>query len=81
MGDKEYHTEQIKYLIELLRLSWLTLVAVGGGTASLLLGEITGKRAILAGTGAVVTLILVIVGGFLNRRIRRHLTHLKELTP
>lgn len=81
MVDKGYHTEQIKYLIELLRLSWLTLIAVGSGTASLLLGDLTGTRALLAATGAVVTLLSVLVGGFLNKRIRWHLAQLKEIVP
>jgi hypothetical protein len=81
MADKEFHTEQIKYLIELLRLSWLTLIAVGGGTAGLLLSDLTGTRAILAVTGVTVTVVLVLIGGLLNRRIRKHLARLKEIAP
>lgn len=37
--NKDSLAEESKWLIELLRLLWVTLLAVGGGTAGLILGE------------------------------------------
>jgi hypothetical protein len=39
--------EQLKYETELLRLSWVTAIAIEGGNASLIVGDITLVRAIL----------------------------------
>jgi len=39
MAEKESLTEESKWLIELFRLLWVTLLAIGGGTAGLILGE------------------------------------------
>lgn len=44
MAAKERLSEDIKYGIELLRLIWLSLIAVGSGTIGLLLGELTTRR-------------------------------------
>ena len=41
----EQQKEQLKYETELVRLAWVTAVVVGGGNASLLLGDITLVRA------------------------------------
>jgi hypothetical protein len=79
MADKEHYTEQIKYLTELLRLTWLTVVATIGGSVSILLGGITTIRFILAGTGFLVTLGLVIIGWRLNRQIRAFIMRVKEV--
>jgi hypothetical protein len=37
MADKDSLTEESKWLIELLRLLWVTLLAIGGGTVGLIL--------------------------------------------
>ena len=70
--------EQIKYETEVLRLTWVTVLALGGGTASLLLSELTGRRLILAGAGVVSILVLIVTGWRLDRKIRRLVAQLKE---
>ena len=74
----EQKKEQLKYETELLRLYWLTAVAIGGGNASLILGGVTGLRAILL----VVGLLLIVVFGSMcvrqDRTIRRLLQELGE---
>jgi len=79
MADKEHYTEQIKYLTELLRLTWLTVVATIGGSVSILLGGVTTIRFILAGTGFLVTLGLLVIGWRLNHQIRALIVHLREV--
>jgi hypothetical protein len=44
MAKKERLTEDLKYLTEVLRLTWLTLLAVGGGTVGLVLGELVLRQ-------------------------------------
>jgi len=70
--------EQIKYETELLRLYWVTAVAIGGGNASLILGGVTGIRAVLL----VVGLLLIVILGSMcvrqGRTIRRLLRELGE---
>jgi hypothetical protein len=41
MAEQEYLTERIKYFGDLLKLAFILLVAIGGGTISLLLGEVS----------------------------------------
>jgi len=62
--------EQIKFETELLRLIVLLGVAVGGGSLSLLLGDPTPLRLILAGTGIFVTIGPAVVGWRQQRWIR-----------
>lgn len=79
MGAKEYLTEQIKYLTDVLRLLWVTLLAIGGGTLSLLLGELSMLKALFAlgGIGAVVILGTIIQR--LDSRVRDLIEKLKEV--
>ena len=70
--------EQLKYETELLRLVWITAVAVGGGSMSLLLGEATTLRAGLLGLGFLLILVLVSVGARQDRTIRQLLRELGE---
>ena len=79
MADKEHFTESIKYATELLRLTWFTLVAVVGGSISLLLGTPTPARLMLAGAGLVATLGLLLIGWRLDRNIRVLIARLKEI--
>ncbi len=53
-------TEQIKYETEILRLIVLVGVAIGGGSLSLLLGELAPLRAILSTAGILATLVLAV---------------------
>jgi hypothetical protein len=70
--------EQLKYETELLRLVWITAVAVGGSAVGLWLGEMTLLRAGLSGLGMLFTLALVSVGIRQDRTIRRLLRELRE---
>jgi len=67
----EHLKEQLKYETELLRLAWVTAVAIGGGAMSLLLGEATTLRAGLLGLGFLLILVLVSVGARQDTTIRR----------
>ncbi len=78
MAKKERLTEDLKYLTEVLRLTWLTLLAVGGGTVGLVLGEL-GFRKIAIAAGVVVVLILLGVIGHIHRRIRARIESLEEV--
>jgi hypothetical protein len=79
MAEKEYLTERIKYFSDLLKLSCVFLIAVGGGTLSLLLGELTMTKAVLAVLGTGTTIALVVGGRVLDRQIRESIERLKEI--
>ena len=61
MAEKDSLTEESKWLIELLRLLWVTLLAIGGGTMGLILGEHDPVRNTFAALGAIAIVVLVIV--------------------
>ena len=79
MAEKDYLTERIKYFSDLLKLSCVFLIAVGGGTLSLLLGELTITKAVLAVLGTGTTIALVVGGRVLDRQIRESIERLKEI--
>jgi hypothetical protein len=79
MAEKDYLTERIKYFSDVLKLSCVFLIAVGGGTLSLLLGELTMTKAVLAVLGAGTTIALVVGGRVLDRQIRESIERLKEI--
>ena len=59
MADKA--AERIKFETELLRLTAVAALAIGGGSIGLLLGDLTLLRVILAGGGLLVTAGLMVV--------------------
>lgn len=79
MAEKERVTETIKFLTEMLRLVWLTLLAIGGGTVGLLLSELDTRRSIFAGVGIGVMVLLVMFIEHLRRQIRKAIEQLKEV--
>lgn len=79
MADKEHFTEQIKFLTEMLRLAWLSLLAVGGGTVGLLLGELDTRRSLFAAGGVAVVAFFLGFIGHLIRRIRIVIDKLTEV--
>ena len=79
MADKEHCAESIKYSTELLRLTWITLLAIGGGSLSLLLGEPTTIRLALASGGLLGIVGLLLIGWRLDRHIRIFINRVKEL--
>ncbi len=60
MAEKDSLTEESKWLIELLRLLWVTLLAIGGGTMGLILGERGLLRNIFTALGAIAIVALVV---------------------
>lgn len=72
--------EQIKHEEELLRLLWVTAVAIMGGSLGLLLGELTMFRVGLAGIGFLVTLMSIVMILRQESTIRTLLTQMKEST-
>lgn len=80
MGEKE-KVESIKYLIELIRLIWITILAIGGGSVGVLAGIVTGVGAKIV--FAVVGLLVAgLLGGWLlhlDRRTRTIITSLTEV--
>jgi membrane protein YdbS with pleckstrin-like domain len=79
MAKKERLTEDLKYLTEVLRFTWLTLLAVGGGTVGLVLGDLNLYRRIAAGAGAVLMIVLIGIAVRLHQRIRARIESLEEI--
>ena len=73
----ERRKERIKLETEVLRFTLVALIGVVGGTLSLLLGEWTPFRLLLAGLGLLVTLGL----GFMSWRRYRQILILVERLP
>lgn len=70
--------EQIKHETELLRLVWITAVAVTGGALGLLLGNVTPIRILLAGFGFLITIAFIAVIARQETTIRWLLRHMRE---
>jgi hypothetical protein len=79
MAAKDNVAERIRYLTDLLRLFWVSLLAIGGGTAGLLLGELGVLKGIFATAGIVVLAVSVAVVVRLDVRIRGLIEELKEV--
>ena len=79
MADKERLTEQIRFMTEMLRLVWLSLLAVGGGTVGLLLSELDTRRSLFAAAGVAFVALLLVFIGQLIRRIRTAIDKLREV--
>ena len=78
---KEAITERLKFLTELLRFAFVSLLAIGGGTLGLLLGtqDLLHLGFALAGIGASLSLGIVI--WVLAKRMQRLLIQLEEYQP
>jgi len=76
---KEAITERLKFLTEMLRLIFVALLAVVGGTFSLLLGPHDLLRTLLAAAGIVTSIGLGVVIERLYRKIQQLLVQLEEL--
>jgi hypothetical protein len=79
MANEKYLTESIKYYTEIFRLVWLSILAVGGGSIGLLLGESTGVRLIFAIVGLMVVGLLLDILRRLNKQIGGNLKKLMEV--
>jgi hypothetical protein len=80
MADKERLQELIKYRIEWIRLLWITLVAVGSGEVSLLLGGLpmlAQKGAAAAGIGFLLVVGLIVAR--LDKQTREAIEKTREV--
>jgi uncharacterized membrane protein YoaK (UPF0700 family) len=68
MADKDSLTEESKWLIELLRLLWVTLLAIGGGTVGLILGEHSLLRIAFTVVGTMAMVLITVVMSKIRRR-------------
>ncbi len=78
MAERDSLTEESKWLIELLRLLWVTLLAIGGGTVGLILGEHSSLRNTFAVFGAIAIVILAAVMYRIRKRAIEIIRALKE---
>ncbi len=78
MAEKDSLTEESKWLIELLRLLWVTLLASGGGAVGLILGEHSSLRNTFAVFGAIAIVILAAVMYRIRKRAIEIIRALKE---
>jgi hypothetical protein len=76
--SKEYYTERLKFLTELFKLAWLSVLGTGGGAASLLLGPYDPVRYTWAAAGIVAIVAFVIVLWQTYRSMKRLWTHLED---
>ena len=79
MAEKTYLTETVKYHTEVFRPVWIFILAIGGGSLGLLLGEPTGTRVILAVAGLVSVGLLLEVLRRLSKQIGRHVKRMLEV--
>ena len=77
MADEKYLTETLKYYTEIFRLVWISVLAIGGGSLSLLLGDSTGIKLILAIVGLLLVALLLEGLRRLNKQIGAHLKKLQ----
>lgn len=76
MADKT--AERIKYKTEVLKILLVLTLAVGGGSLSLVLGELSQIRVSLATVGILVTLLLLLASWRQHRRIERLIEEIEE---
>ena len=76
MADEKYLTEAVKYYTEIFRLVWISVLAIGGGSLSLLLGDSTGAKLIFAIVGLLLVALLLEGLRGLNKQIAVHLKKL-----
>ena len=76
MADEKYLTEVVKYYMEIFRLVWISVLAIGGGSLSLLLGDSTGIKVIFAIVGLLLVALLLEGLRRVNKQIGAHLKKL-----
>jgi hypothetical protein len=69
--QKDYITERLKFLTEFFKLCWLSILGVGGGSVSLLLGPFDQRRYAWASAGAGLTLVLLALLWHNHRKMQR----------
>lgn len=79
MSEERHLTETVKYYTEVFRLVWVSILAIGGGSVGLLIGERTSVRVIVAIAGLFLVGLLLEILRRLNRQIGRLLKKLMEV--
>ncbi len=79
MAEKEYLTERIKYFGDLLKLSCVFLIAIGSGTISLFLSELTQLKIVLATAGMTLIIGFVIACWRIDRHLKALLESLRKV--
>ncbi len=76
MADEKYLTEALKCYTEIFRLVWISVLAIGGGSLGLLLGDSTGVKLIFAIVGLLLVALLLEGLRRINKQIAVHLRKL-----
>jgi hypothetical protein len=77
MAKKDRLTEEIKYLTEMLRLTWAILAALGAGTVGVLIKEVDVR--VIAVAGALGMIIIAFVLLRIQRTLRTRIQELEEI--
>ena len=77
--SEQYFPEKLKYYTELLRLVWVSILAVGGGAIGFIVTTITPLKILLASLGFAAVAFLSITVIVLNRRIWQTLHEIEEV--
>ena len=79
MATKDALTARLEDLRDLRRLMWATVVASAGGTAGLLVGELTAIRLFFAMMGTLIVVAGIISIRYWQRQIRETVNQLEEV--
>ena len=78
MDTRDQLTEQIRFMTEMLRLTWLSLLAATTGTVGLLLGPLETKQRFFVACGLVSVAGFVVAVCCLINRINTLINRLGE---
>ncbi len=76
--QKDYITERLKFLIELFKLCWFAIFAVGGASVSLVIGQFDFQRWAWAGAGAMLVLVLLVLVWHIHSKMLRLWSELQK---
>ncbi len=79
VAEERYLSEKVKYYTEVFRLVWVSILAIGGGSIGLLVGERTNDRVMVGLVGLFLVMFLLEMLRRLNRQIRALLNRLAEV--
>ena len=78
MDTKAQATERIRFMTEMLRLAWLSALAVTTGTFGLLLGEFSARRLVFIVLDIVTIASFVLFMAHLRQRIETAINDFPE---
>ncbi len=76
---EQFYSERLKYLFEILRLLWVSILTIGGGSIGFIVTSITPLKVFFASLGFAVTSFCVFFLIIINRRISQTLNEFKEI--